>query len=152
MQPLSPDQRPVVAGSRIVSYFRTLRFWWRDLLGCFLLTMLVTPADPHSLRHFFLPLASGWMTFRYLAALVLYVFVPVAERDPPAAVAPAARGRDVVRAHFQSLRAWPIDLAACMFVTCLVAPSDTNDVWLVFFVIAAFWMTARWLGTRPSAK
>ena len=50
------------------NYFKTLRFWWVDLVICYGVACTITPADPMSAIVVFVPTFVVWMTIRYLLA------------------------------------------------------------------------------------
>jgi Sec-independent protein secretion pathway component TatC len=50
------------------AYFSTLQNWRIDVWVCLTIAALVTPADPYSMFLVFIPLASIWMTIRWVIA------------------------------------------------------------------------------------
>jgi Sec-independent protein secretion pathway component TatC len=46
-------------------YFKSLRYWRWDVLGCCCLAAAVTPADPVSLLIVGIPLTAAWLLIRY---------------------------------------------------------------------------------------
>jgi hypothetical protein len=59
-------RKPVAAVARRVNeYFCSLRYWPWDVVGCFFLAAVVTPAEPYSLL-WFVPIAIAWLAFRFV--------------------------------------------------------------------------------------
>lgn len=46
-------------------YFKSLRFWYVDVICGYLFACLVTPADPLSALIVFVPLMAIWLPFRF---------------------------------------------------------------------------------------
>jgi len=51
-----------------MSYFKSLRFWYLDVIVCYIIAALVAPADPMSVYLVFVPLMAIWGSLRFLLA------------------------------------------------------------------------------------